>query len=64
MKVSRSTKSRHITAVLALRGMTIRSWATRHGFGKRLRTVYAVINGQRSGAQSPDIVAAVKGIRG
>lgn len=46
-----------------MRGKTLRSWALENGHGAKLKTIYAVLNGQRSGAKSPELVEALKGIR-
>lgn len=51
-----------IRAALALQGLTLRRWAVANGFRAQLNTVYAVARNQRSGAKSPAILAALKGL--
>lgn len=56
-------KRRRIDAALALKGQSLRSWALANGHGTKLKTIYAILNGRRSGAKSRDLVDALKGIR-
>lgn len=54
-------KPRSVKAALALKGKTLRSWAHERGFCDK--TVYAVLNGTRSGRRSPAVVQALEGLR-